>query len=104
MLSACSFASLVFSSAVSNPARASAGTNLMLSFSEKTKESWGQRQQWNQTADLELTFVDNVISNACVHQVWNPTSVKTNKTRQNNLIGEGSVSSDHLRVIWEIQI
>lgn len=77
----------------------------MLSFSEKTKESWGQRQQWNQTADLELTFVDNVISNACVHQVWNPTSVKTQKTtRQNNLIGEGSVSSDHLWVIWEIRI
>lgn len=38
LLSACSLANLLFSSAVSNPALASAGTNLMLSFSRDKKK------------------------------------------------------------------
>lgn len=37
-MSSCSFFSLVFSSVVNMPALASAGTNLMLSFSKKIKE------------------------------------------------------------------
>lgn len=38
LLSSCSFISSLFSSAVNKPARASAGTNLILSFSKKTQK------------------------------------------------------------------
>lgn len=60
LLSSCSFFSLVFSSAVNMPALASAGTNLMLSFSEKIKKKRNSQsysgQIMSQNESINLSF------------------------------------------------